>query len=298
MSNGSSDPFNGESLDVQMGGTDDGSTPQQTQIASQYMQPPFSRSMGVSRVTSNLSSYPTGINTQSQTSAFQQIPHDTSPTALINDASTTTSGKKTTDSHRTSDGISTQVTNGKPDSQYSPPDRVPADSQLPDTQRGSQEGGTSSEDVWLHSQAHGIARGHLNQNYPSQSPSSGSQQGSQPPIPLFDAIPKPPKPSGPANLMSLLNDPTEPSSSQASSQKDVILDEKYVDGLLHMFTEKSSGCSIEQLEQVNRELMDTLWKMRGEYNRTKVATTLAKVFNESITDIEAMQEVLKPSQEE
>jgi hypothetical protein len=280
MSNGSSD--------VHMSGVEVTNTSHLAQMGSQGMNPPQWR--GISHGASNLSSFPTGINTQSQTSAFQQIPHDTSPSALINDASTTTSGKKTSQS----DGLSTQVTNGKPDSQYSPPDR---ESQLPDTQRGSQEGtqaGSSSDDQWPHSQAHAIARGHMPQAYPSQSPTSGSQPSSQH-VHRFEA--PPPKSKSTAALANILNDPAEPPSSQTSSQKDIILDENFVNGLLETFTMKSSGCSIEQLEQVNRELMNTLWEMRGEYNRTKVGTKLLAVFNEAITDIESMQKVLQPSQD-
>jgi hypothetical protein len=60
--------------------------------------------------------------------------------------------------------------------------------------------------------------------------------------------------------------------------------------------EGSSGCSIEQLEQINRELMETLWKMRGEYNRNLVASKLITVFNDTILDIEEMQKVLQASQ--
>lgn len=285
MSNGSSD--------VRMGGVEDVNTPHLTQMGSQGMNPPQSRWRDISHGVSNLSSYPTGMNTQSQTSAFQQIPHDTSPSALINDASTTTSGKKNSQSNRSSDGLSTQITNGKQDSQYSPPDR---ESQLPDTQRGSQEGtqgGSSSEDQWPHSQAHAIARGHMPQSYLSQSPTSGSQPSSQQ-LHRFEA---PAKPKSTAALANILNDPTELPSSQISSQKEIILDENFVNNLWDTFTVKSSGCSIEQLEQVNRELMNTLWEMRGEYNRTRVATELSKVFNEAITDIESMQKVLQPSQD-
>jgi len=296
MSNGSSVPSHPSAEDVHMGGADD--TPLQTQTGSQGMNPPQSRWRTLTHGTSSMSSYPTGINTQSQTSAFQQIPHDTSPSALINDASTTTSGKKTSQSNRSSDGLSTQITNGKPDSQYSPPDR---ESQLPDTQRGSQEGtqgGSSSEDQWPHSQAHAMARGHMPQSYPSQTPSSGSQPSSSQQHIRFDAPPKPK--SNTAALANILNDPTEPAeppSSQTSSQKELIIDEKFIDGLLYTFTSKTSGCSIEQLEQIYRELMDTLWKMRGEYNRTRVGTAVLEVFNEAITDIEAMQKIFQASQD-
>jgi hypothetical protein len=102
------------------------------------------------------------------------------------------------------------------------------------------------------------------------------------------------RPSGFANL---LNDsPVELTSSQASSQKELIIDDMFVDDLLKRLVEGSSGCSIEQLEQINRELMETLWQLRGEYNRIQVANSLASVFNETITDIEEMQRVLQASQ--
>lgn len=300
MSNGSSVPSRVSGEDVQMGGTDDGSTPQHTPINSQAMPPPISSQWPrLSRVQSNPSSMPTGVNTQgsqiSQRSAFQQIPHDLSPTALINDASTTSSGKKTTDPS-TGD---TQRSNGKLPSFFSPLDRG-EDVHLPDTQRDesqrSQEAGTSSsQEQWLHSQAHGLARGQLQHVYHSQTPSSGSQSNSVP-LGVDEARARPPHKPSSAPLDAILN--AEPSSSQPSSQKDVIVDDDSIDRLLFTFTTKSSGCSIEQLEQINRELMDTLWKYRGEYNRTKVAVELQKVFNEVIIDIEAMQKVLKASQEE
>ena len=280
-----------------MGGTDDGH-PIHTSATLQGGPWP------VPRGPSNASNYATGPNTQvSQKSAFQQISHDTSPHELINDASTTTSGKKT------SEGWSTQATNciSHPGSS-SPVERPGQDSQLPDTQRDSQrETGTSgetnsSQEQWPHSQAHGLARGSLTQpTYPSQTPSSGSQNNSQTPaVPPFNARPQSSsatksKPTGFANI---LNDsPVEPtSSSLASSQKDIIIDEFFVEDLLRRLTEGTSGCSIEQLEQINRELMETLWKMRGEYNRNKVASELIGVFNEVIADIEEMQRILQASQ--
>jgi ATPase family AAA domain-containing protein 2 len=296
MSNGSSVPSR-HTGDVHMGGTDDSNATQQTHVGSQTMLPPHSQWRNLSRGQSNLSSYPTGTNIQSQTSAFQQIPHDISPGALINDASTTTSGKKTSQS--------TQLTNGRLDSQSSPGNRTSGgDSQIPDTQNSTQystqegtQGMTSSDEQWPHSQAHGLERGHIVHNYPSQTPSSGSQLSSQPPVPHFDAAPKFSKPTS-AGLANILNSPVEQPSSQVSSAKDMVLDETFMDGLLNTFTRKSSGCSIEQLEQINRELMDTLWKMRGEYNRTRVAKQLLDVFNEVIKDIETMQKVLQPSQPE
>ena len=106
LSNGISSETNGASApvqrsdDVQMGGTDERSQPTQ---ASHTMQPPSQlRSM----MSANMSN-PAPASQISQRSAFQEIPHGTSPSDLINDASTTTSGKKTS-----TDGWSTQATNG------------------------------------------------------------------------------------------------------------------------------------------------------------------------------------------
>jgi hypothetical protein len=280
--NGTSVPSRGGG-DVQMSGTDDQHVPP-------VMQPPHHRSM-ISGM-SNVSHFgTTRANTQvSQRSALQEISQDTSPRDLINDASTTTSGKKT------SEGWSTQATNGVSNPYSSSPIDRPSDSQLPDTQRDTQ---TTSGEEWPHSQAHALARGH---NFPghlaSESPGSQSQPSQTPTVPPFNAPPRMPfsssRPSGFANL---LNDsPSEHTSSQASSHKDIIIDDSFVGDLLRRLVEGSSGCSIEQLEQINRELMETLWKMRGEYNRNKVASELVSVFNATITDIEEMQKVLAASQ--
>ena len=294
MSNGTS---NGNREDVEMGGTDD--NPQETSPTTQSMQP------SNQQWPSNLSGLATAGNTQgntqiSQRSGFQEISRDFSPHAMINDASTTTSGKKT------SEGWSTQATNGVTPS--SPVERPAADSQLPDTQGNPEsqlqdtaddagKSGTSSDDPWPHSQAHGLARGAIAQTYPSQTTSSGNSYSQNPAVPAFTApsrLQTGRKPSGFANI---LNDsPIEVTSSQASSQKDFILDEYFLAALLKQFTEGSSGCSVEQLEQINRELMETLWEMRGEYNRNRVAAKLGDVFNDTILDIEEMQKVLQASQ--
>jgi hypothetical protein len=280
--NGTSVPSRSEE-DIQMGGADD-QVPQQSHHLHQQT--------SMTGDPSSLTNFGTKPNTQiSQRSAFQEISHDTSPSALINDASTTTSGKKT------SEGWSTQATNGiSHQDSSSPIDRLGQDSQLPDTQRNTQND-TSSEE-WTHSQAHAMARGNFGQTYYSQTPSSGSQPSQNPTVPSFSAPPRmPTSKSRPAGLASLLNDsPVEPTSSQASSQKDIIIDDLFVDDLLTRLVEGSSGCSIEQLEQINRELMETLWKMRGEYNRNLVASKLIGVFNDTILDIEEMQKVLQASQ--
>lgn len=296
LSNGiSSDHHNGTPAhgDVQMSGMDG-----PTSEPSQGRNPPGQQWSNIPHGQSNLSGYATGANTQiSQRSDFQEIPLDVSPSAMLNDASTTTSGKKT------SQAWSTQATNGI--SSSSPVEKPGADSQLPDTQgnatsqpNNTQPDSGSSEEQWPHSQAHGLARGALQHTYTSQTPSSGSSLSQHPAVPPFNAPsvnPTSAKPKFPDNV---LNDsPVEITSSQASSQKDLITcDEYFLDNLLKDLTEGSSGCSVEQLEQINRELMETIWEMRGEYNRNLVAVRLGTVFNETIGDIENAQSVEPPSQ--
>lgn len=293
--NGTSVPSREEGDDVHMSGTDD-----HVELADQSslrMQPPNQQWPAMPRGASNPSNHATGNTQISQRSAFQEISHGTSPSALINDASTTTSGKKT------SEEWSTQAANGVSGQSTSPMEKSGHDSQLPDTQRnpdsqqGTTQGDTSSDDPWPHSQAHGLARGNIIQTYPSQTPSSGASSSQNPAVPRFDASPRHHLTvKTPSKMANILNDsPVEPTS-QASSQKDIIIDEVFLQDLLTRLTEGSSGCSIEQLEQINRELMATLWDMREEYNRNRVAAKLVDVFNETITDIEDMQRVLQASQ--
>lgn len=231
-----------------------------------------------------------GANTQiSQRSAWQELSHGTSPSQLINDASTTTSGNKT------SDRWSTQATNGISNSNSSPQDKVP---QAPGNSQGNTQD-TSSEE-WAHSQAHAQALGRnlLQNSNPSQGTSSGSQYSQPHPTPLYSAPPRLAGPSHPSGFANLLNDvpQPEPTSSQLSSQKDQIVDETFITDLHRRLVDGSSGCSVEQLEQVYRELMDTLWSQRGEWNRSLVTAKLVRVFNSTIQDIEDIQKVLQASQ--
>ncbi|KAK3943046.1 hypothetical protein QBC46DRAFT_308201 [Diplogelasinospora grovesii] len=85
------------------------------------------------------------------------------------------------------------------------------------------------------------------------------------------------------------------SSSGTSSQQPVIHEGK-VHEFLTTLADRTSGCSVEQLEQINRELMDEIWKSRHEWNRMHVLTTLTSVFNDTIGDIEYIQGVLADSQ--
>lgn len=48
---------------------------------------------------------------------------------------------------------------------------------------------------------------------------------------------------------------------------------------------QTSGLSVEQLEQVNSVLMDTLWRTRGEWDRTEALREVAAAFNDVLRDM-------------
>ncbi|KAI1097966.1 AAA-domain-containing protein [Jackrogersella minutella] len=225
-----------------------------------------------------------GTNQMSQFSAVQSLPLGISPSALVNDASTT----KTSDPSNRSSNFSTQVINGHHPGQSSPVDNIP------DTQPifGPSQL-TSSDDSWVHTQKPSLAQGFTHQTEsqqslrPQESPASG-------------------KSSHPTGMANLLNDtaPDESSHFQSqrqsgvSSSQQVELDEQQAQYFLEKVTERTSGCTIEQLQQIFREMMVELWKSRGEHNRMKVLNTVTRVFNSAIDDIGSIQGLLQPSQSE
>jgi hypothetical protein len=85
--------------------------------------------------------------------------------------------------------------------------------------------------------------------------------------------------------------------STASSQQPII-DEGRVHEFLQTLADRTSGCSVEQLEQIYRELMDEIWKSRHEWNRMTVLNTLMSVFNDTIGDIELVQGAMVDSQKQ
>ncbi|KAI8634754.1 AAA-domain-containing protein [Xylariaceae sp. FL1651] len=216
-----------------------------------------------------------GTNQVSQVSAVQSLPPGVSPSALENDASTT----RTSDPSNRSSNFSTQVTNGVLHEQSGLLET------LPDTQSyGGASQTTSSDEQWPHSQAHGIMRGYI--------PQPGLSQGSQ-----AQASPTAAKSLHGPSVANLLNDPSpdEGSQSQRQSQQ-VELDDSSAEFFLAELTKRTSGCTIEQLEQINRDLMSKLWETRGENNRMKVFSLITRVFNETMHDIEEMQQLLQQSQ--
>lgn len=270
QTNGTSVPSGAAGDDVQMTDVDT-----QPENDGSPMQPPSQWPRMASHPPLNLSTRATtGGTTQiSQVSAVQSLPAGVSPSALVNDASTT----KTSDPSNRSSNWSTQVTNGVQHEQMSPVE------QLPDTQP-YQSQTTSSDEQWPHSQAHGLARGVI--EAPRYSSSSANRS------------------SNAASVANLLNDPLPDEQSQSQrhsggssgSQQQLEMDETSGALFLDELTMRTSGCTIEQLEQLTREMMSEIWRTKGEHNRMKVLGAVTRVFNDSIDDIETMQNVFQLSQ--
>jgi hypothetical protein len=92
-----------------------------------------------------------------------------------------------------------------------------------------------------------------------------------------------------SNLGAILND-EEP-------KPQLLLDEAQLTALHKMLVAQTSGCSLEQLEQINAALMDAIWRHRTDYNRNVVLHKVQDAFNEIIQDIQVMQQILRFSQE-
>ncbi|UQC78451.1 ATPase [Colletotrichum lupini] len=271
QSNGTSNPS--RQSDVHMSGVDDDDTTQDSSMQPPPQWPPQGNAT-------------TGATQVSQRSVITTVPPGMSPSAIVNDASTT----KTSDpSDRSTDKWSTQATG--PTNGFHPDQSSQGDnSQLQDTQipagMDPVSQATSSDAAWPHSQAHGMARGIIHPpgsqtSSPNKSRSSGDSKHAMP-------------------LVNILNDSTSEdirNSGSSSSQQQPVIHEGQVEQFLDELTERTSGCTIEQLEQINRELMDEIWNTRHEWNRMKVLGDLTNVFNETISDIESIQGLFQQSQQ-
>ncbi|OCK82922.1 AAA-domain-containing protein [Lepidopterella palustris CBS 459.81] len=208
---------------------------------------------------------PGGPGTQAQRSQISGrtfMAPNSHPGEYHNSASTTTSGQKTSDRSNRSSGqqYNTQSTNGVSGGQH--PDFA---SMMPQG-LGSQIPDTQ-ELTYISSQ--------MSNSQPSQS----SQQHQFP-------MSAPPRQA--PSINSILN----------SENPQLILDEIQLSNLHRELVKRSSGLSVEQLEQVNAVLMDAIWKSRSEWNRNNVIQLVANAFNDTIKDIEHIQTMLPPSQKE
>ncbi|GAW24325.1 hypothetical protein ANO14919_139090 [Xylariales sp. No.14919] len=266
--NGTSAPSQTADEDVRMGDADNYSgRPSPMRPPSQWprMHP---RSLDTSVMAT-----PGRTNRISQVSAVQSLPPGVSPSALVNDASTT----RTSDPSNRSSNVSTQITNGE-----SGPETMPDTLPYPGASQI-----TSSDELWLYSQADGMLEG--------SSLQSRFSQGS-----LNQASPMAVKSSHAPSMANLLNDTSLDEGSQSQPQSQKIQQVELSDGsaklLLAELTKRTSGCTIEQLEQINRDLMSKLWETRGEHNRMKVFHLITRVFNETMHDILDMQKIFQSSQ--
>lgn len=234
---------------------------------------------------------PGGMGTQtqkSQMSARTFIAPNSNPHEYYNSASTTTSGKKTSDRSsgaRFSTQHNTQSTNGNapagaPDFSEMAPQ--PGGSQLPDTQGL----------LHLHMSSPLRRQHRANPKPTSEFPEDNSSQHHASQSSDHRDMPAPALPRGPAAITAILNDHDEEPHPQ------LLLDEQQLSALHDLLVTQSSGCSLEQLEQINATLMETIWEDRREWNRNKVVHHVSEAFNNIIMDIQEMQKLQKQSQEE
>jgi peptide deformylase len=87
-----------------------------------------------------------------------------------------------------------------------------------------------------------------------------------------------------------LNDP-EPGPSRALTaiQPQHIVDHVYTSTFLETIVDQTSGCSVEQLEQIYSALMSDIWRTRGEWDRSKVAVEMSTIFTDVMEDIHVCQ---------
>ncbi|KAF3398246.1 Tat-binding protein [Penicillium rolfsii] len=256
QSNGSHGDGDG---DVFMTNSEDHSGSKDTQVSSfgpsAQPKPPYSHTAPSQQMRRE-----SGMSSFSQTGVVTPMVAGSQPGDYTNEASTTqtTSDKKSSGpGHSVHD--QTQSLHGSRDEfpdlhQY--PDRDPQQEEhLPDTQQGSSsQPSPRPRDL----QALGPVE--------DSGPLNGSQSHLKPQPPLFDGGASKPMP-------------------------ELVLDLEYVEHLHRQLALQTSGCSVEQLEQVNTCLMDFVWRKRGDWNRTAVAMGVTETFNSVLEDMQSVQEI-------
>ncbi|XP_044724257.1 ATPase family associated with various cellular activities (AAA) domain-containing protein [Hirsutella rhossiliensis] len=266
MSNGDATSFETPKVaDVRMSGVDEDA---EAAPSSSVMGPP-PKADGDQPVSKSQA----GMTQISQKSAVTPLPHGVSPSAVINEAASTKTSDPST--HRSSNW-STQLTNGNHGEHRGGGNDSDAD--IPDTLR-IQTQTTSSDEAWPHSQAQGMAR----HGAASRALRAGSQASSQ-----SQARHDVGASMGPQASQELQEDLHSMRNSGSSASQPLSV-EGAVASFLTEVTDGTSGCTIEQLQQINRELMDEIWRRRHEWNRIKVLGHVTQVFNDTIGEIEVSQ---------
>jgi SpoVK/Ycf46/Vps4 family AAA+-type ATPase len=215
-----------------------------------------------------------GLSSLSQKGPMTPMAPGSQPGDYANDASTTqtTSDKQSSGPQQQASGPRTEY----PDL-TSYPDKLSMDEHIPDTQpddRRSSQATALTSSLEFYSQ-NSVPNG--SQSQPKLPPQHGQQQ---PRVPLFDMHAKQSSHQH-TNIQSLLNKEDAPPT--------LVVDPQYIEKLHQQLTEQTVGCSVEQLVQINAHLMDCLWKMRREWNRTRVAITVKDAFNEVLDDVLSTQ---------
>lgn len=344
LTNGTSGPSRQDGEDVHMGGLDE--TQPMPGHRADLVSPLQWPALG-GRPPLGDSTRATAGTQLSQRSVITSVPPGVSPSAILNDASTTKTSELST--NRGSGNWSTQHTNGMANN-------AEGASQLVDTQdQNLQHSGhsgpsqaNSSQKDWAHSQADAMAKGILQPRPGMAMPPPGvgpaaslRSDGSSPPS---SQRPSQRKPA--TALESILNEPSNSTSTSgsrnsgpgvptpgsgasnavrsgaggssanshpnsnnsnfnplrhpgsASSSQQPVIHEGKVDEFWQTLADRTAGCSVEQLEQIYRELMDEIWRTRDQWNRMTVLSRLISVFNDTIGDIELVQGMLVDSQKQ
>lgn len=78
----------------------------------------------------------------------------------------------------------------------------------------------------------------------------------------------------------------------------LVADRVIADTFLEELVDRTSGCSVEQLEQIYSALTDYVWKTRGDWNRIQVAGRLRALFSEVLEDMQEMRDFLPATLED
>lgn len=302
QSNGTSVPSRSEG-NIHTSPSDDApSTERETQDSS----------FGPSAQTRPLSSYtggPASIDQRrsipgnlSQRSLITPLAEGSSLADYTNYASTTSSDKRNTGSSGDKNTQSTTARIEGPDFSVFP-DTGEANSQLPDT-RGNTQGTQrlfsisnvrlpkkSDPLTFLASQSSALPNSNPSDPSSSQGQLSQTERLSQTPaVPLFQR--------DRTDINSILNDPVPGASrALATLEPQLVIDQALSADLLRNVVAQTSGCSVEQLEQVYSALMNEIWKSRGEWDRGRVAIQLDRVFADVMADIHSCQGLAAGSME-
>lgn len=285
MQNGSSSQTDG---DVHMGNSDDHTSLEQETQNSSFGPSAQTRPLHSYTAPSQAMRQASGLSAPlSQVETRTPMRPGSQAADYANDASTT----QTTSHPKTSDRSSgpqqllnnTQSSGGAdgPNLSLYPDQRSEADGHLPDTQGMSYYLLPSELRLNLTNYSADFL---YSQGSAPRGPSSQRELGSQaPPVPAFESPARNSRPS----ISALLNNDED---SRVPAETTLNIDHVWIDGVRSEVADQTSGCSLEQLEQVNSAMMDCVWHQRGEWNRTKVAVRVKEVFNEVMKDIEEMQE--------